>query len=48
MYKRQGEKAYEQIKQENKGTSSYKTYLIDAISLVDSKELIQGAKYEIR
>ena len=43
-----GEKAYDQIKQENKGTSSYKTYLIDAISLVDSKELVQGAKYEIR
>ena len=41
-----GEKAFEHMVSENKGSGSYRTYLIDALSLTSAAELKQGAQYE--
>ncbi|MCY6372618.1 hydroxyethylthiazole kinase [Clostridium ganghwense] len=43
-----GEKAYEKIVARSEGTSSFRTYLIDAVSLMDFQILKEGAKIEIR
>lgn len=43
-----GEKAYEKIKEKNEGTGSFRTYLIDAVSLMNYDILKKGAKIEFR
>lgn len=43
-----GEKAYLKMIKEHTGTSSFRTYLIDYISLLNAKDIKEGAKYEIR
>lgn len=43
-----GELAYENVIKNNRGTSSYRTYLIDEISKITSKTLEEGAKIEVR
>lgn len=43
-----GEKAYQKMVDDHVGTSSYRTYLIDYISLLQADDIIKGAKYEIR
>jgi len=43
-----GELAYEKVVKNDAGTSSYRTYLIDAISKMDVKTLEGGAKIESR
>lgn len=41
-----GELAYNRILKENKGTSSYRTYLIDYISLINSEDLHKYGRYK--
>lgn len=43
-----GEIAYQKIMNEHKGTSSFRTYLIDTISMMDDKILEGGMKIEIQ
>ncbi|WP_373899781.1 hydroxyethylthiazole kinase [Haloimpatiens sp. FM7315] len=43
-----GEKAYEKVTEKKEGLSNFRTYLIDAISLMDLKTLEEGAKIENR
>lgn len=43
-----GEIAFEKLKKMQGGTSSYKMYLIDAISQINNEILIEGAKIETR
>ena len=43
-----GEKAYEVMKKNNAGNSSFRNYLIDEIYKLDGAALKEGAKYEIR
>lgn len=43
-----GEKAYEVMKKNNAGNSSFRNYLIDEICKLDGAALKEGAKYEIR
>lgn len=43
-----GEKAYRKIVEKSEGTGSFRTYLIDAVSLMDFKALKEGAKIESR
>lgn len=43
-----GELAYDKVVKNDAGTSSYRTYLIDAISRLDAKTLEGGMKIEIR
>jgi hydroxyethylthiazole kinase len=43
-----GELAYDKVVKNDAGTSSYRTYLIDAISKLDAKTLEGGMKIEIR
>ncbi len=42
-----GEKAFQRLKCDD-GNSSYRNYIIDGIFNLSEKELIQGAKYELR
>ena len=43
-----GELAYEKVVKNDTGTSSYRTYLIDAMSKLDAKTLKGGMKIESR
>lgn len=43
-----GEKAYEKVTARGEGTGSFRTYLIDGVSLMDLDTLKEGAKIEIR
>lgn len=43
-----GELAFEKVQQHNDGTSSFKIYLIDYMSKLDSNTLKEGAKIEVR
>lgn len=41
-----GEKAFDKVKKRNEGTGSFKTYLIDSMSLLDKKSLEEGIHIE--
>ncbi|MBR0596306.1 hydroxyethylthiazole kinase [Sinanaerobacter chloroacetimidivorans] len=43
-----GELAYDRIQKEGKGTSSYRTYLIDCLSQITEELFKEGAKIEIK
>ena len=43
-----GELAYDKLIKEDKGTSSYRTYIIDYMSKMDGEMLTQGMKVEVR
>ncbi len=43
-----GEKAYEKTVAKSEGTGSFRTYLMDSVSLMDYETLKEGAKVEIR